>query len=126
MRLSIVFSMLLFASCGLTDPSDDLTGIWNARSVGHSDVLSMTLRQSGDVITGTACEWNGMLLFKDVPVRGDYPNLEFTVTAAQAEQCCALIAGRTFRGKQDGSMDIVGSYGGIDLRFERATASLCP
>ena len=127
MRKVIIFIAVLSASaCTLTGPSDDLTGTWNAQSIGHTDVLSMTLQQSGDVITGIACERsNGLLLYKNVAVRGDYPNLEFTVTVAQTEPCCAQMAGRTFRGKQDGSMDIVGNYAGIDLRFKRADAGFC-
>jgi hypothetical protein len=127
MRIAIVLLTLAAAGCGLTGPSDDLTGAWTARSIGHFDLVGMTLHQSGDVITGTACATSaGVLYYKDVPVTGDYPNLQFTVSATQAQPCCQSLVGRVFKGKQDSTMDIVGSYGTSDLRFERSDASVCP
>jgi hypothetical protein len=66
------------------------------------------------------------VLYKNVPVIGDYPDLQFTVAAQYTEPCCAQVAGRVFKGRQDSTKDIVGNYGSFDLRFERSTASACP
>jgi hypothetical protein len=126
MRIAIVLLAVCCAGCGLTGPSDDLTGTWLARS-GRFDSVGLTLHQSGDVITGTACGSTvGTLFYKDVPVTGTYPNLQFTVTATQVQPCCQSLVGRVFRGKQDNTMDIVGTYGTMDLRFQRSDTSACP
>jgi len=87
----------------------------------------MTLQQSGDVITGTACGTSdGVLLYRDVRVTGDYPRLQFTVTANQTYPCCQNLVGTVFTGQQDSTKDIVGKYGTVDLRFKRSTAAVCP
>jgi hypothetical protein len=129
MRISIVVLALCCAGCGITGPSDDLTGTWTARVLGPGtfEQYQMTIRQDDDTITGRACATSfNQLLYKDVPVTGGYPNLQFTVTASETQPCCSAIAGRAFKGKQDKTMDIVGSYGSIDLRFVRSETSVCP
>lgn len=128
MRTALVFIVLLScASCSPTGPSQSLSGFWIARSIGHSSQVGFTLMQSGDMITGKACAMDsGVLLYKDAPVSGEYPHVEFTVFASQTQPCCSHMAGTRFSGKQDGTRDIVGSYGTIDLRFERSLTSLCP
>ena len=119
MRAFLCLLALSTAGCSIVGPSEDLTGVWTARVLGPgtSDHYTLTLQQDGDTITGFACAASfNLILFKDVPVYGEYPNLQFTVTATQ----------RVFSGRQDGSKDIVGTYGTYDLRFQRAQASSCP
>ena len=119
-------SLLFAAGCGLTGPSDDLSGHWVARSIGHSSSVGITLTQSGDSISGRACAISdGHLLYSGAPVMGDYPDVAFTVGPANTEPCCASQAGVRFRGKRDSTKDIVGSYGTFDLRFERSPTPLC-
>jgi hypothetical protein len=127
MRIAVVLIVVLCcASCSPTSPSQSLSGFWIARSIGHSAQVGFTLMQSGDMITGKACAISdGVLLYKDAPVSGEYPNVQFTVAPQQTQPCCANIAGMHFSGKQDGTKDIVGTYGTIDLRFERSLTSLC-
>ena len=127
MRAVVLLSALSTIGCNLTGPDEDLNGIWIARSIGHSSQVGFTLRQIDDTITGTACAISdGVLLYSDVPVTGDYPDVQFTVTALNTAPCCGQLAGTRFSGKQDDTKDIVGNYGTIDLRFERSTTSLCP
>jgi hypothetical protein len=112
------------AGCNLTGPSDDLTGTWVSNSGDHFTFATLTLRQEGDTITGTACESSaGMLYFRGVPVVGDYPSLTFTVAAQYTEPCCASVTGSTFIGRRDSSGDIVGTYRGRDIRFQRRDPS---
>ena len=128
MRVAVVLVVVLTcASCSPTSPSQSLSGFWIARSIGHSSQVGFTLMQSGDMITGKACAISdGVLLYKDAPVSGEYPDVQFTVAASQTQPCCANMAGTRFSGKQDMTKDIVGTYGTIDLRFERSLMSLCP
>jgi len=128
MRTALIFVLALSsAACSPTSPSQNLSGHWIARSIGHSSQVGFTLMQSGDMITGKACAISdGVLLYKDAPVSGEYPNVQFTVASAQTQPCCAQMAGTHFGGKQDSTKDIVGAYGTIDLRFERSLTSLCP
>jgi hypothetical protein len=67
----------------------------------------------------------GVLLYKDAPVSGDYPDVQFTVGAAHTQPCCPHLAGTHFAGKHDSTKDIVGAYGAVDLRFERTITPLC-
>lgn len=127
MRAFALLVALGSIGCGLTGPSESLTGHWIARSIGHSSSVGFTLTQTGDVITGTACAISeGVLLYGGAPVTGDYPDLQFTVATTNAAPCCSHLAGTHFQGKQDSTMDIVGSYGTFDLRFERSPTSMCP
>src|SRR5689334_20631185 len=107
--------------CGLTGPSEKLTGHWVANSGDKFTFAELDLQQTGDEITGTACESAaGMTFFVGVHVSGDYPNVQFTVPANQTQPCCPSIAGSRFKGRQDGSKDIVGTYRNRDIRFERS------
>jgi hypothetical protein len=122
----LVIVALAGIGCDITSPSENLSGYWTARSIGHSYVVGFMLMQNGDAITGKACAISdGVLLYKDAPVFGDYPDLQFTVGAAQTQPCCANMAGTQFIGKQDSTKDIVGTYGEVDLRFQRALTPLC-
>ena len=122
----LVLLTVVAIGCNVTGPKEDLSGHWIARSIGHSTLIGFTLMQGGDAITGKACAISdGVLLYKDAPVSGEYPELQFTVGATQTQPCCAQLAGTHFAGKQDSTRDIVGTYGTIDLRFERSITPLC-
>lgn len=122
----IAISLLVLATlgCNLAGPSDDLTGTWVANSGDRFTFSTLTLRQDGDEITGTACEMHnaGFLYYQGVPVFGDYPNLTFTVAAQYTQPCCTSVTGSTFQGRRDSTGDIVGTYRGRDIRFERGDA----
>jgi hypothetical protein len=127
MRFAAVLIALTSLGCGLTGPSDDLSGLWLANSGGRFAFVEMNLQQSGDTITGTACaDSDGHLLYRGAPVHGDFPDLEFTVSGDQPQPCCGVLAGSVFRGRQDSSKDIVGTYRGVDIRFKRSSTSICP
>lgn len=115
--------------CNINGPSESLTGEWIAMGPGHSSVFGLTLQQSGDEITGTACHWNGFGIFSGAPVRGDYPTVLVDVTAASLQPCCGGMAGARFFGHQDSTNDIVGTYqtasARFDLRFKRSDAPAC-
>lgn len=126
MRCLILVGALIAAGCGLTGPSDDLSGHWIARSIGHSSSVGLTLTQTGDDISGRACAISeGHILYSGAPVIGDYPDVQFTVGASNTEPCCPTQAGVRFTGKRDRTKDIVGNYGTFDLRFERSPTPLC-
>jgi hypothetical protein len=94
------------------EPGAGLDGVWTARGIGHTgQTFTMRLQQSGDTVSGMACETDGgILVFRDAPVRGDYPRVRFAVSPA----------GPSFSGRQDDTHDIVGTYSdGFDLRFTR-------
>src|SRR5687768_10433862 len=93
MRLpTLLLLALSMAGCGLTGPSESLTGRWVANSGDRFTFIELNLQQSGDEIIGTACESSaGMLFFTGVAVAGDYPNLQFTVSGSQMQPCCAAI-----------------------------------
>jgi hypothetical protein len=126
MRCLAIAGALLACSCGLTGPSDDLTGHWIARSIGHGSSVGLTLAQTGDDIGGSACAISdGHLLYSGAPVSGDYPDVRFIVGSANAQPCCPTQVGVRFTGRRDSTTDIVGSYGTFDLRFERSPVPLC-
>jgi hypothetical protein len=116
-----VFLALLSAGCGLTGPSESLAGHWIARiqTAGFAVSIGMTLQQTGDDITGTACTAsNGQVGYSGVAVTGEYPNVQFTAVTPPP--------GVSFRGRQDSTEDIVGTYGTVDIRFQRSATSVCP
>jgi hypothetical protein len=128
MRLVALVCAVGSISCGLTGPSESLTGHWIANSGDRFTFAELDLQQTGDEITGTACEsalTGGLMFYSGVPVHGDYPDLQFTVSLSQTQPCCPSSAGSQFRGRQDGSKDIVGTYQGRDIRFERSDRNFC-
>jgi len=126
MRIAILLIAIGSVGCGLTGPDEDLSGDWIAQGAGHSLLFGLTLTQSGDGIIGAACmKSDGLLVFSGAPVTGDYPDLQFTVSAGSTQPCCPQAAGSRFTGKQDGTKDIVGRYVNGDLRFKRSPTSLC-
>ena len=126
MRAFLVLFALATIGCGLTGPSESLTGHWVANSGDKLTFAELDLEQTRNAISGTACESAaGMTFFTGVQVSGDYPNLQFTVSADQTRPGFAAIAGSQFRGRQDGSKDIVGTYRGRDVRFTREDRTFC-
>jgi hypothetical protein len=125
LRALIIMLPLAFAGCNPFAPSRSVEGSW----VGHqfkSSLVCLELRQDGDTITGTASAvTDGFLLYSRAPVNGEYPDVQFTVGAANTAPCCPHLAGARFDGRQDSSDDIVGRYGSADIRFEPGDASLC-
>jgi len=127
MRAVVLLLALSTIGCNLIGPDEDLTGIWIAESAPTASAVGFTLQQTDDTVSGTACAVSaGLLIYSGAPVTGDYPNVQFTVAASNAAPCCAQAAGLRFSGKQDGTKDIAGTYGTIDLRFKRSDKSLCP
>lgn len=116
MRYAIVLAVALSGlGCDIAGPKEDVSGHWVAQGAGHTLLFGFTLMQSGDLITGKACgSSQGTVFFRDVPVTGDYPDVQFTTAS-----------GDRFSGKQDGTKDIVGTYANGDLRFKRAIMPLC-
>jgi hypothetical protein len=126
LRSIVVLLALSTIGCNLTGPDENLSGSWLANSGGHFSFVEISLQQNGDEITGTACaNSDGVLLYSGTPVFGEYPDLQFTVSGSQIQPCCSVLVGSQFRGHQDGSKDIVGTYRGVDIRFKRSTAPLC-
>jgi hypothetical protein len=113
------------SACSPTSPSESLTGTWRASS-GHSGGFYLSLQQTGEEIRGTACGIDsGRVLYRNAPVRGTYPRVLFTAALEHTGPCCAHLAGTTFFGRIDGSLDIVGTLslpngGGSGLRFKRS------
>jgi hypothetical protein len=121
MRALIVLLALSTAGCNLFGPSGDLTGEWRANTGDRFTFTYLTLQQNGDDITGTACSVApNVTLYRAVPVSGDFPNVRFAVSSSQTPPCCGSLAGSEFVGRQDSSKDIVGTYRGVDTRFEKS------
>ena len=119
MRAFICLLALSTAGCNVFGPSQSVDGLWTG-SLGKFSFVCMNLQQNGDTITGTASAISdGFVLYKDAPVRGEHPDVSFTVGSANTEACCQHMAGTTFSGKQDSTEDIVGRYGSGDIRFVR-------
>jgi hypothetical protein len=126
MRAICVVVLALFATgCNVFGPSRSVDGEWIGE-LGKSSFVCMTLTQDGDTITGTAsAASDSFLLYRGVPVSGEHPDLNFTVTAVNTEACCQHMVGLTFSGKQDSTEDIVGRYGTGDIRFKLDDRNVC-
>jgi hypothetical protein len=123
MRAFVFLLALSTAGCSLFGPTKSVEGEWTGR-LPKNYFICLTLQQDGDTITGTATAVSdGFLLYSGVPVRGDHPDLSFTVSAANTAPCCAHLAGTAFSGRQDSTEDIVGRYGNGDIRFNLAGES---
>lgn len=118
---------LLAVGCGLIGPSSGgpVDGRWSASPRKGEYYYEMSLRQSGDKITGEACGYSTVtrtMLFHHNPVIGDYPRLSIVVTTETADPA---FSGKFFRGHIDSTRDIVVDettfWNGQFLRFSRAT-----
>lgn len=128
LRTTIVMAALALASatCNVTGPSGSLAGTWQANIGGKFGFVSIDLQQSGDQISGTACRSDAnLVMFRNVPVRGDYPDVRFDVAASYLEPCCLVLTGDRFAGRRDSTGDIVGVYNDTEVRFKKTTNPLC-
>ena len=115
-RLALGVALIASTNCGLwpTGPSRSLAGSWRSPG-GRASTFELSITQDGDTISGVACNTDsGFLLFRDAPVRGDYPDVSFTAPN-----------GATFSGRFEDDRDqIAGDYGSSTshraLRFSRS------
>jgi hypothetical protein len=113
-------------ACNFMGPSESLAGTWEANYGGKFGFLGIILEQSGDQITGIACGSNsGTTLFRNVPVRGEYPDVRFDVASTYVEPCCLSMTGSRFAGRRDSSGDIVGVFNNTDVRFRKTANPVC-
>jgi len=69
----------------------------------------MELRDNGGRLSGTACDWSsGYLVYSNVPVQVDYPNVSFRVREMDASPCCKGSAGFDFVGRVQADSTIRG------------------
>lgn len=102
MRFALGAALIASANCGLwpTGPSRSVAGSWYSPG-GRANSFQLSITQDGDTISGFACNTDaGFLLFRDAPVRGDYPKVSFTAPS-----------GATFSGRFEDDRDqIAGDY----------------
>ncbi|MGD9901913.1 MAG: hypothetical protein AB7U83_00480 [Vicinamibacterales bacterium] len=109
--------------CGLFGPSESFEGEWTA-SGGKFYVIGLSLRQSGDTVSGVACAaQDGVVLYRNAPVTGDYPSIRVVVSAGSTAPCCAHLAGQTFTAEMEKRGEIVTPDG---IRFRRSVDPACP
>lgn len=108
--------------CSLFGPSESFEGEWTA-AAGKSYTIGLSLRQSGDTVTGAACASDVVALYRNAQVTGDYPEIRVTVTAASTAPCCAHLAGQTFTATMEKRGEIVTPSG---VRFRRVAGPACP
>ena len=101
-RLAVAAALLgVLTDCGPGVRS--VSGAWTTPYGGHLAYIELLLQQDGSMLSGKACRSDsGVLIFSQTPVLGDYPDLAFTVVAADVQPCCASWAGTTFRGSFNG------------------------
>src|SRR5262245_56428223 len=68
-------------SQGPSGPVPEVSGAWagNYPGVGRYGYMELVIEQDGLNLRGRACLQDGVLLFKDAPIEGRYPNLRFEV-----------------------------------------------
>ena len=114
------------STCNLTGPSESLAGNWQANIGGKFGFIGISLQQTGDQISGTACRSDvNIVMFRNVPVRGEYPYVRFDVASSYLEPCCLVLTGDRFSGRRDSTGDIVGTYNNTDVRFTRTPELFC-
>jgi hypothetical protein len=107
----------------LLGPEPSFEGDWSAPA-GKFYGIGLSLRQSGDTISGTACaSQSGVLLYTNARVTGDYPSIRVFVTPESTRPCCPHLAGQTFTAEMEKRGEIVTPDG---IRFKRSTTSVCP
>jgi hypothetical protein len=93
-----------------------LSGNWESRGQKFT-TYRLAIIEDGDQISGVVCSFyvGPILLFADVPVTGDRPDLWFTRGSTM------------FTGKYEEERDqIAGNFGDLPLRFTRAETGRCP
>lgn len=115
--------MAMGAGCNLLGPSESFEGEWVA-SAGKFYAIGLSLRQSGDTVSGVACASDsGIALYANAPVTGTYPSIRVVVTPGSTAPCCPHLAGQTFSAEMEDRGEIVTPSG---VRFRRSTAPACP
>ena len=117
-----VIALAVSAGCNPFGPKESFEGEWVAPA-GKFYSIGLSLRQSGDTITGVACATDVVALYKNAPVTGDYPTIRVTVTAASTMPCCPHLAGQTFAATMERRGEIVTPTG---VRFTRSAVPACP
>jgi hypothetical protein len=121
--VAAVTLLMTTAGCNLFGPSESFEGEWTAPG-GKFYVIGLSLRQSGDSVSGTACASDsGVLLYTNAPVTGDYPSIRVVVTAESLRPCCAHLVGQTFSAEMEERGEIVTPSG---IRFTRSDRPACP
>lgn len=115
--------LLATSGCNVFGPSESFEGQWTAPG-GKSYFIGLSLRQTGDTVSGVACASDsGVLLYSNAPVTGDYPSIRVVVTAASVSPCCPHLVGQTFSAEMEKRGEIVTPTG---VRFRRSNAPACP
>lgn len=114
--------VLSSAGCNLFGPSESFEGEWFAPA-GKFSAIGLSLRQSGDTVTGVACATNTVPLYENARVTGDYPTIRVTVTPESTLPCCPHLAGQTFTAEMERRGEIVTPEG---IRFTRSAGPACP
>jgi len=86
----------------------------------------MRFTQDGSRIHGTACFISETeLVFHDVDVAVDYPDVSFVVLPLNTGSCCPNFAGKTWSGRFMSDGTLAGRFGGAvgDTRFTHASTS---
>jgi len=122
-----VVAAALSAACGVSGPTESMTGAWATREDKVSPT-HLNLQQDGDTITGTACYYaTGFLRFRLAPAGGTYPYVTYVITDTTV--CngpnCAEIIGHSWSGRLDTSGEIV-STRNDSLRFMRVANTPAP
>jgi hypothetical protein len=119
-RAAALATLIVSVSCGPTSPSKTVTGNWTF-TVAKNYVYSMSLTQSGDRISGSACVRPIGLVpdpaVREAPVMGDYPRLRFADPRR---------AGCIYDMKYEEDRDqIAGDCGAPFVRFNRGGSGRC-
>ena len=119
--------VISLSSCNLTGPSEPLTGNWRSNVGDKFTFAFLSIEQQGDQISGTACAAAAGVgfFYKGVPIRGEFPHVQFDVAATYTQPCCAAVTGTRFSGRQDSTGDIIGVYNNREVRFTRWSGPVC-
>ncbi len=124
--------LLALLGCGTT--VRDVSGAWAGNDPHqHStafEYVGLVLQQNGPTLTGTACfSDSGVEIFSGVPVQGAYPDVMFTVQAANVRPCCMQFVGATFHGSfNEAGTVLTGHFGqstAVEFTLQRTLNSSC-
>lgn len=118
---AVIALAIAAVGCNPFGPKESFDGEWTAPA-GTFYTIGLSLRQSGDTITGVACATDVVALYRNAPVTGDYPTIRVTVTATSTEPCCPHLAGQTFTAEMEKRGEIVTPTG---VRFKRSAVPAC-
>lgn len=123
-RTAAWLSVILVLGTGCDQmPRITVDGLWERGGISgdHFGNYYLRLRNDGNEIAGFACRTSDVhVVFSDVPVHGDYPSLDFVVTAGTVEPCCQQFIGSQFSGEVTDEQTIVADFripGGVPERM---------